>query len=156
MYKNKITMLYTRKLTLGWPNTLSIFFSEVALCLCLVTQLCPTLWDPMEWSPPSSSVHGDSPGKNIGVGSSSPQLSLTSLETIFFKLYFDSCQNASVKNSPSDQHDGGGVCGLGIHLSPQIHQEHTFRHRSACRTPAESWQEYLTRGKEYIEPHKTW
>ena len=25
---------------------------------CLVTQLCPTLWDPMDYSPPGSSVHG--------------------------------------------------------------------------------------------------
>ena len=24
-----------------------------------------------------------------------------------------------------------------------------------CRTPAESRQEYLTSGKEYLEPHKT-
>ena len=29
-----------------------------------VTQLCPTLCDPMDCSPPGSSVHGDSPGKN--------------------------------------------------------------------------------------------
>ena len=37
----------------------------------------------------------------------------------------------------------------------RIHQEHTFRHSSACRTPGESGQEDLTSGKEYIEPHKT-
>ena len=36
--------------------------------LCLVTQLCPTLCNPMDCSPPGSSVHGDSPGKNTGVG----------------------------------------------------------------------------------------
>jgi len=30
-----------------------------------------------------------------------------------------------------------------------------FRHRSACRTPAESRREYLTRGKEHREPRKT-
>ena len=29
---------------------------------------CPTLCDPMEHSSPGSSVHGDSPGKNTGVG----------------------------------------------------------------------------------------
>ena len=29
---------------------------------------CPTLGDPKNCSPPGSSVHGDSPGKNIGVG----------------------------------------------------------------------------------------
>ena len=36
--------------------------------LCLVAQLCPTLGDPMDCSRPSSSVHGDSPGKKTGVG----------------------------------------------------------------------------------------
>ena len=36
--------------------------------LCLVAQLCPTLCDPIHCSPPGSSVHGDSPGKNTGVG----------------------------------------------------------------------------------------
>ena len=35
----------------------------------------------------------------------------------------------------------------GVHLSPRIHQEYTFRHRSACRTPAENRQEYLTSGQ---------
>ena len=34
----------------------------------LVIQLCLTLWDPLDCSPPGSSVHGDSPSKNIGVG----------------------------------------------------------------------------------------
>ena len=34
----------------------------------LVAQSCPTLCDPMDCSPPGSSVHGDSPGKNTGVG----------------------------------------------------------------------------------------
>ena len=36
--------------------------------MCLVTQLCLTLCDPMICSSPGSSVHGDSPGKNTGVG----------------------------------------------------------------------------------------
>ena len=36
--------------------------------LCLVTQLCLTLCDLMNCSPPGSSVHGDSPGKNTRVG----------------------------------------------------------------------------------------
>ena len=31
-------------------------------------QFCLTLWDPMDGSPPGSSVHGDSPGENTGVG----------------------------------------------------------------------------------------
>ena len=53
------------------------------------------------------------------------------------------------------EQDGGGVGGRGVHLSPWMHQEYTFRHRSACRTPAEHGQEYLTSGKEYVEPCKT-
>ena len=36
--------------------------------LCLVAQSCPTLCDPVDCSPPGSSVHGDSPGKNTGIG----------------------------------------------------------------------------------------
>ena len=35
--------------------------------LCLVTQLCLTLYDPTNCSPPGSSVHGSSLGKNTGV-----------------------------------------------------------------------------------------
>ena len=36
--------------------------------VCLVAQLCPSLCDPVDCSPSGSSVHGDSPGKNSGVG----------------------------------------------------------------------------------------
>ena len=36
--------------------------------LCLVTQSCPTLCNSMDCSPPGSSVHGDSPGKNTEIG----------------------------------------------------------------------------------------
>ena len=36
--------------------------------LCLVTQLCLTHCDPMDCSPPGSSVHQNSPGKDTGVG----------------------------------------------------------------------------------------
>ena len=42
--------------------------TSVYKILCLVTQSYPTLCDPMDCSPPGSSVHGDSPGKNSGVG----------------------------------------------------------------------------------------
>ena len=41
---------------------------DVNILLCLVTQSCPTLCDAMDCSPPGSSVDGDSPGKNTGVG----------------------------------------------------------------------------------------
>ena len=36
--------------------------------MCLIAQTCPTLYDLMDCSPPGSSVHGDAPGKNTGVG----------------------------------------------------------------------------------------
>ena len=38
------------------------------IVLCLAAQLCLTLCNPMDCSPPGSSVHGDSPGKNTEVG----------------------------------------------------------------------------------------
>ena len=34
---------------------------------CFVSQSCPALCDPMDCSPPGSSVYGDSPDKNTGV-----------------------------------------------------------------------------------------
>ena len=36
--------------------------------MCLVAQLCPSLWDPVDCSPPASSVHEDFQSKNTGVG----------------------------------------------------------------------------------------
>ena len=63
--------------------------------------------------------------------------------------------NKVLKNNCQRRKQDGGVGGRGVHLSPWIHQEYNFRHRSACRTPAEGGQEYLTSGKEYIEPYKT-
>ena len=41
------------------------------MCVCgcvLAAQLCLTLFNPMDCSPSGSSLHGDSPGKNAGVG----------------------------------------------------------------------------------------
>ena len=42
--------------------------TQFCVCECLVTQSCPNLCDPMDCSLPGSSVHGDSPGKNTGMG----------------------------------------------------------------------------------------
>ena len=43
------------------------------ICMCLYVcvkslQLCLTLCNTIDCSPPGSSVHGDSPGENTGVG----------------------------------------------------------------------------------------
>ena len=54
-----------------------IFLNSKVIIIVLSCQLCPTLCDPMDCSPPDSSVHGDSPGQNTGVssprGSSQPR-----------------------------------------------------------------------------------
>ena len=52
------------------------------------------------------------------------------------------------------EQDGGGVGRHGVFLSPQRHQEYTFRDKRSCRTPAESRKEYLTTGKECTEHAK--
>ena len=49
-------------------HCVSLCYRAVCCVLCLAAQLCPTLYDPMGYSPPGSSVHGASPGKNTGVG----------------------------------------------------------------------------------------
>ena len=45
----------------------SPIYNATRTMLCLPAQLCLTLCDPMERSPPSASVHEGSPGKNSGV-----------------------------------------------------------------------------------------
>ena len=40
----------------------------MCICVGLVAQSRPTLWHSMDCSLPGSSVHGDSPGKNTGMG----------------------------------------------------------------------------------------
>ena len=45
------------------------YFGQASIMsVCSVAKLCPTLCDPMDCSLSGSSVHGDSPGKNTGVG----------------------------------------------------------------------------------------
>ena len=41
---------------------------NVCVCVCFVIMSCPTLCDPMDYSPPGASVHRDSPDENTGVG----------------------------------------------------------------------------------------
>ena len=49
-------------------RTESLTVRSSLTCLFLVAQLCLIFCDPMGHSLPGSSVHGDSPGKNSGVG----------------------------------------------------------------------------------------
>ena len=55
------------------PTSLPIGFESCSQALrscavlCLVAQSCPARCNPMDCSPPDSSVHGNSPGKKTGV-----------------------------------------------------------------------------------------
>ena len=49
-------------------STHAIYICMHACMYAKSLQSCPTLCDPMDCSPPGSSVHGDSPGKGTGVG----------------------------------------------------------------------------------------
>ena len=61
-----------------WLSTFTVYLEllqhslQIGYVLCLIAQSCLTLCDPMDCSPPGSSVHGDSPGKNSGVGCHAP------------------------------------------------------------------------------------
>ena len=70
-FKNRGTALWLFHCFHFIKNALfsSVVWEDKWAVLCLVAQLCPTLCDPMDCSPPGSSVRGDSPGKNAGVGS---------------------------------------------------------------------------------------
>ena len=73
--KKSLNWLYLK--IISWINIFrtmchQIFFLSIlshsgTCALCLVAQSCPTLFDPKDCSLPGSSVHGNSPGKNIGV-----------------------------------------------------------------------------------------
>ena len=49
---------------INWELSLTNIYCAM---LCFITQLCPTLYDPMDSNPPSSFVHGDFTGKNTGL-----------------------------------------------------------------------------------------
>ena len=112
-------------------------------CLCLVTQSCLTLCKPVDCRPPVSSVRGDSPGKNTGVGchallqgifpTQGSNTGLTHCREILYRLSYEGSPtyhvwetisslvclklgfpHASVlKNSPANAGDQGSMLGLG-------------------------------------------
>ena len=51
-----------------YQSALIQFNSDTILLFNIDAQSCLTLCSPMDYSPPSSSVHGNFPSKNIGVG----------------------------------------------------------------------------------------
>ena len=61
----KLSIILSTIIILFTPTT--IISTVCCAVLCLVAQSCPALCNPMDCSPPGSSVHGDPPGKNTGV-----------------------------------------------------------------------------------------
>ena len=48
-------------IAISFSNAKSVYLISMCVCMCvcvLFTQSCPTLCDPMDYSPPDSSVHG--------------------------------------------------------------------------------------------------
>ena len=66
----KFLSFFISVLSLGNHSSFTVRTRYWTVCcaVCLVTQSSLTLWDPMDCSPPDFSVHGDSPGRNTGVG----------------------------------------------------------------------------------------
>ena len=60
--------LATGSYSIGQLIWIVLYADYGGVCVCLVAQSCLTLCDPMGCSPPGSSVHGDSPDKDTGVG----------------------------------------------------------------------------------------
>ena len=54
----------------------------------VLSHSCLTLCKPMDYSPPGSSVHWDSPGKNTGVRLPCPPPGLSHCRQILFRLFF--------------------------------------------------------------------
>ena len=68
--------------------------------LCLVTQSCLTLCNPMDWSPTGSSVHGNSPDRNTGMLPCPPP---GDLPNPGIKPRFPALQADSLPSEPPDQ-----------------------------------------------------
>ena len=57
-----------RNLCVFFSAQMQYLFHWDCAVLCLVAQSCATLWIPMDRGALQAAVHGDSPGKNTGVG----------------------------------------------------------------------------------------
>ena len=80
--------------------------------LCLVALSCLTLWPHRLYSLPGSSVHGDSPGKNTGVGCHGPQGIFLTQELNLDILH---CRQILYQLSHQGSH-GFGACDLFFRL----------------------------------------
>ena len=70
------------------------------VCVHLVSQLCLTLCDPMDYSLPGTFVHGDSPGKNTEYWSGLPCLPLGDLPNPGIESRSPTLQAESLPSEP--------------------------------------------------------
>ena len=82
-YRKKKCMTLNR----GSINILNEWIKSDSV-LCFITQSCPTLCDPLDYSPPGFSIHGVSPGKNTWVGSNTLFQNLILLLSKSFSGFF--------------------------------------------------------------------
>ena len=116
----------------------------------LVTQSCLTLCDPLDCSLPGSSVHGNSPGKNTGVGFHSL------LQGIFPTQGSNSCLLHCRRILYHLSHHGSDSKIL-LHLlgSPlRNHQWHS--HQSPGLDKAQFFQTYLPLLTRHLSPFSDW
>ena len=80
--------------------------------MCLVAQSCPTLCDPIDNSPTFSSIHGDSLGKNSGMGCHA--LLPKDLSNREIKYRPPTWQADSLLSEPPGEPNNTGVCSLSL------------------------------------------
>ena len=80
-----------------------VFCCIMSIVLCLVTQSCLTLCDPMDCSLPGSSVHGNSPDKNSTDKSGLPCLSPGDLSNLGIESRSPALQADSLPTEPPEK-----------------------------------------------------
>ena len=103
------------------------------MLLCLVAQLCPTLSDPIDCSRPGSSVHGDSPSKNTGVGGHAllqdtfPTQGSNPVSCIaggFFTVW--ATREAQYVSAGCLKEKKKEQCNIRAHVKPYLNTQHSF------------------------------
>ena len=104
---------YRHQITLKPERFWGSLWSLYCTVLFLVAQTCPKLCNPMDCSLPGSSVHGDSPGKNIGSGL--PCLPPGDLPNPGIKPRSPTPQADSLLSEPLEKPKNTGVGSLSFH-----------------------------------------
>ena len=122
-------------------------FSTEAVCcavLCLVAQLCPTLYGPMDCSLPGSSVQGDSPGKRLErllcPGGFSRQKTGVGCHALLRGIFPIQASNPGLPHCRPVlchlSHQGSALlqrrCATALRVQPSARGRHSHRRRRSC------------------------